>query len=154
MSTPITGFQSKTVGGSNTTALPYVGQIQDSTTRLALQAIWNQLNYLGGQVHGPVVGTLSPDQRPANLGAKDVGTLFWSTDFNRLYTWTGSNWTDFVGQAQRGMIGFFPTQPDNPAGWALCNGQTVSASTAGGTTTLGQVPTLPQYTGMNPWIRL
>jgi Phage Tail Collar Domain len=154
VSTPITGFQSVNKGASNTTAMPYVAQIQDSTTRLALQAVWNQLNYLGGQVHGPVVGTLSPDQRPTGLGAGDAGTLFWSTDYNRLFTWTGTAWTDFVGQLQRGTIAFFPNAPDNPNGWALCNGQTVNVSTSSGMTTTTQVPTLPQYTGMNPYIRL
>jgi hypothetical protein len=154
MSSPLTGFQSKSKGTSNQQAYPYVSQIQDTTTRLAFQAVWNQLNALGSQAKGPVVGTLNPDTRPTGLGQKDEGTLFWSTDFNRLYTWTGSGWEDFVGEPQRGMIAFFPNAPDNSAGWAPCIGGTASGSTASGTVVQVQVPGLPQYTGMNPWMRL
>jgi len=43
-------------------------------------------------VSGAMAGTLSPDQRPTDLGANDAGFLFMTTDTNELYRWSGTAW--------------------------------------------------------------
>lgn len=46
---------------------------------------------------GPMRGTLSPNQKPAGMGANDAGFLFYSTDFDRVYRFTGAGWQDAPG---------------------------------------------------------
>lgn len=153
MGSPLTGFQSQNKGASNTQPYPGVAQIQDINTQFALRAVWDRITYLSTFVRGPIIGTLNPDTKP-HLGPNDVGTLFWSTDFNRLFSWAGGNWQDGPGQMPRGVIAFFPAGPDNSAGWIPCDGRGGNASTSQGTVVSFQAPGLPQYTGMFPWIRV
>jgi hypothetical protein len=45
-------------------------------------------------VTGTMSGTISPDQRPADLGANDTGFQFQTTDTLQQYRWTGSAWVE------------------------------------------------------------
>lgn len=88
---------------------------------------------------GPMAGTLSPNTKPT-LTAADVGFVFQSTDFDRLYVWTGAAWADAPGEPTRFQIAFFQVTPGT--GWALCDGSATTASTAGGSTTPFTTPDL------------
>lgn len=95
----------------------------------------------------PFAGTLSPNQKPSDLGTRDAGFEFRSTDFDRLYRWTGSAWIDAPGQEARGQIAFFPITIDAAftpgTGWQLCDGTAgVTISKADGTTGTVTVPDL------------
>jgi hypothetical protein len=79
---------------------------------------------------------------PGGLGAADVGTLAWVTDYSHLLQWTGSAWT--WGPADPGS-GFYAMYESAPSGfgsnaWQLCNGSTVARFNADGTTTNVTVP--------------
>jgi len=50
-------------------------------------------------VSGAMSGTLSPDQRPTDLGANDTGFEFRGTDQQKQYVWSGSAWIDITGAA-------------------------------------------------------
>lgn len=147
----------------NNDAYPYVNQVQHFPTQQALRFAWDQINALKKNIAGPTQGTLNPDQKPANLGPKDKGTLFYSTDFNRNYVWTGTAWSDVPGAPTRYQTATFLTSPEPVVGWAPCNGQRVTASTSIGGTQLYQTPVLNQppsssvttsYTGLTTWVRL
>jgi hypothetical protein len=146
------GFQDPK-GTSNTQPYPGVAQVPDLATQFALRAVWDRITYLSSLVKGPITGTLTPDTKP-HLGPRDAGTIFWATDFNRIFTWNGSNWIDGPSQLPRGTIAFYISGPDNTAGWIPCDGRGGSASTSQGTVVAFQAPALPQYTGMFPWIRV
>lgn len=108
--------------------------------------------YVGGL---PFPGTISPDQKPTDLGTNDAGFSFFSTDFNRPYRWTGSAWADDIqrGAPQRGMIVYFSdtAPPEGGSGvWQLCDGTATNISTAtGGTAAF----TVPDLTTTNLFIR-
>lgn len=94
-------------------------------------------------------GTLDPDMKPT-LTTADAGYLFASTDFDRVYRWSGSAWADAPGQPTRGMIVYFEDDLLPGAWWALCDGSTVDRSTTtGGTNSL----TLPDLTTDNRFLR-
>lgn len=105
-------------------------------------------------VAGIQSGTLSPDQKPT-LTTNDTGYLFRSTDFERLYRWSGSAWADAPGQEKRFQVAWFPASIHADAvpgtGWQLCDGTAgVTRSTpTGGTTTF----TAPDLTTDNRFIR-
>lgn len=100
-------------------------------------------------VGGPMVGTLSPDQKPT-LGANDAGFRFASSDFDRVYRWTGAAWADAPGQPARGTIAYFDDTLLPGTGWALCDGGAVTRSTSTGTTAAF---TTPNLTGANRFLR-
>lgn len=83
----------------------------------------------------PMAGTLSPSVSPA---AADVGFLYRATDFDRVYRWTGSAWEDAPGQPRRGMMVF--ADGSLGTGWHVCDGSSVSISTATGGTTSKTLP--------------
>ena len=101
-------------------------------------------------------GTLEPDQRPS-LHSKDAGFLFYSTDFVRLYVWTGTAWAAI--QPDMKAVSFFTAAPSTN-GWHLCDGSTgVRCSKPDGTTELIDLPLLTggsdlkggtSYSGPNP----
>jgi hypothetical protein len=100
-------------------------------------------------VVGKMSGTInSPDQKPSDLGVYDKGFEFESSDFSRIFEWTGSVWHDLPGQPVRGVFSLDSAPAEN--GWHLCDGSTnVSKSLPNGTTTLVTVPNLvgayPKY---------
>jgi len=115
------------------------------TDRTALYVVDVQLWKL--IVNEPYAVTLAPNTKPADLVATDVNFLIRSTDFDRLYRWTGAAWTDAPGQPQRGEIVDFAITlgADFTPGawWSLCNGTAgVVYSKPDGTTGTVTVPDL------------
>lgn len=99
--------------------------------------------------------TLSPDTKPTDLAAADAGFLIRSTDFDRVYRWTGSAWADAPAQPKRGTIAWFDVTLHADfapgIGWQLCNGTAaVVRSTPTGTTT---TVTVPDLTTANRFLR-
>lgn len=91
--------------------------------------------FVGGGRPAPLtIATL-----PVGLTANDVGFLANATDFDRLYVWTGSAWTDAPGQPKRGLQ-FFSGSPGT--GWHICDGTVVTISTIGGGTSSFTLPNL------------
>ena len=72
---------------------------------------------------GTMYGTLSPDQRPAGLGANDAGFKFGATDTKRAYRWTGSAWAETTPQTPW-------TSDIDAAGFRLLNTGNVGIGTA------------------------
>jgi hypothetical protein len=68
------------------------GALWFETDRNVLYAMWNgRWTYLSGTMYG----TLSPDQRPTDLGAADSGFEFRSTDTPaRQFIWSGGGWVE------------------------------------------------------------
>ena len=101
-------------------------------------------------VAGTMRGTLSPDQKPADLtAAGDTGFLFHSTDFAHTYRWNGTAWRYAVeeGDPGSGWIGWWTVAPNNNGVWQLCDGATVTRSlNAGGTASV----TVPNLIGSYP----
>lgn len=101
--------------------------------------VWYQLQLLltaktWVYVLGAQSGTLSPDLKPT-LGTHDAGYLFNSTDFNRVYRWSGSAWADAPGEDDRKYVAMFFATPTY-VGWQLADGSVnVPVSTATGTVT-------------------
>jgi len=88
-----------------------------------------------------------------SLGAQDVGYLFYSTDYDRVFRWNGSAYEDAPGQPARGMIVYFdytnlPMQV--ATAWALCDGSSATRSVVNGTTASY---TTPNLTGSTRFIR-
>jgi hypothetical protein len=72
-------------------------------------------------IAGHMIGTLSPDTKPTDLGINDKGFIFEEeTTFHHKYKWTGSAWT----WADRGdpskRVSLFLSDPG--AGWKLMDG--------------------------------
>jgi hypothetical protein len=105
--------------------------------------LWASTGAAWVYVAGVQYGTLSPDQKPT-LTTNDANYRFRSTDFNREYRWNGSSWNDAPGQEPRFKASLFARNggPENAAGWALCDGSTVTRSTTSGGTTSVTVPDL------------
>lgn len=86
------------------------------------------------------VGTLSPNTKPTFLGSGDAyRAIFYSTDFDRFYWWTGAAWVGIAFDGGTIVLG-----ASAPAGkYHLCNGASVTVSTiSGGTASV----TLPDTT--------
>jgi hypothetical protein len=45
---------------------------------------------------GTMAGTLTPDERPADLGEFDTGFMFAATDTDEIYQWDGTAWVDIT----------------------------------------------------------
>lgn len=127
----------------------------DRTALYAVQVTGPAIVWLFIGQSTPFPGTLSPDLKPTDLTSNDAGFRFASTDFNRVYVWTGVTWVDAPGEDRRGYIQFFDVTLHADfapgAGWALCDGTAgVTRSTpAGGTTTV----TVPDLTTANRFLR-
>lgn len=90
----------------------------------------------------PMSGTLPPAISPV---ARDAGFRYRSTDFDRVYRWTGSAWEDYPGQPTRGIMVFATASLGT--GWHACDGASVTISTAtAGITTV----TVPNFIGLFP----
>ena len=91
-------------------------------------------------VDGYMLGTISPDQKPSDLGTNDARFIFYSTDFDHAYRWTGSAWILAPGEDTPGRIAFYTIAPGT--GWQLCDGtSTTRSTTVGGTAAV----TVPDY---------
>lgn len=91
---------------------------------------------------GEMRGTLSPDQKPSDLGTADEGFRFFSTDFFRSYRWTGAAWLDTGDELSRRSIVWFDAAPEPTTGWQLCDGTATTRSTSVGGTAAFTVPDL------------
>ena len=96
--------------------------------------------FLTGVMHG----TLSPDQKPGDLGATDFGFIFNSTDFLHFYEWDGTAWHFASGDGSKQIVGGDGAPPDGGL-WQLCDGSTVDIAQDDGTVVSTAVPTV---TGM------
>jgi hypothetical protein len=99
----------------------------------------------GGQ---PTRGTLA--SITGSLGTNDAGYLYFATDFDRVYRWTGSAWEDAPGQPMRGMMAYFRGAQLPGTGWGLCDGTTYTMSTSTAGT---QSYVSPNLTGSNRFVR-
>lgn len=115
------------------------GGALDPKLKTALQYIWEDIARYVNQDASPFTsGTLFPDERPSDLTTDDEDALFFSTDFNRFYRWTGTAWIG-IGDGFDYIAGF-RTAP-TVAGWHLADGSTnVRRSNEDGTTSLITVP--------------
>lgn len=57
-------------------------------------ALYENIKGVWRYVTGTMWGTISPDQRPTDLGPHDAGFTFRGTDYAREYIWTGTAWVD------------------------------------------------------------
>lgn len=130
-----------------------VGQVQDTPTALCLRLLWDSIYQLQTLSKGPTQGTLSPDTKPV-LGGGDVGVLFYSTDFNRLYRWSGSSWADDPTAPPRFQIAYFFSTPEPSTGWAQCDGRSVTRSTSSAGTSYFTTPVIPVLNGFPAFVRL
>lgn len=139
-----------TFSGAN---IPSVGSIFYETDRTVYYAVFNVSGVLVWQCipGGYMKGTLSPDQKPSDLGGNDVRFEFFSTDFSKFYRWTGSAWERRGDQDPAGMIGVFRVGPAaGIPGWQLCDGSTVDASRDDGT--INSI-TVPDYS-TSPYLKI
>ena len=96
------------------------------------------------QVQGGVwkwVGGVMRDtltNKPTDLGTDDTGFLFYGTDYLHTWRWNGSGWTYAPGDRASGEFGMFSDDPG--AGWATCNGSTVTRSNPDATTSSFTTP--------------
>jgi hypothetical protein len=58
---------------------------------------------------GTMLGTISPDQRPTDLGANDTGFRFEATDALRTFRWTGSAWTETTPASNTVQLAYLTT---------------------------------------------
>lgn len=132
---------------------PGLSEIKDSVVARAVRLLWDTLYKVEVLAKGPTEGTLSPDTKP-RLGSGDVGSLFFATDFNRLYRWTGSTWTDDSTAPPRFQISFFASSPEPVTGWVPCDGRSTIRSTSSGGTAYFTVPVTPSLEGNSAWLRV
>jgi hypothetical protein len=91
---------------------------------------------------GAMAGTLSPDQKPTDLGADDVGFLFDSTDYLHTYRWSGSAWA--FAPNDPGSAYIVAAGGSAPLGglWGACDGTTYNIASSTGTVTTAVSPDL------------
>lgn len=137
---------------ANVNSYPGISAIKDSVVVTALRILWDKLYQVEILAKGPTQGTLSPDTKPV-LGGGDTGTLFYSTDYNRLYRWSGSAWLDDPTAPTRFEVTRFFGAPEPATGWVPCDGRQALFSTSSGGTTYFQVPVIPVEAGLTAYIR-
>ena len=138
---------------NNNQTYPELNNIKDPAAARVIRTTFDILRNLQDNAKGPSEGTINPDTKP-RYGAQDVGRLFYATDFNRIFKWTGTSWTDAPGQDTRGRVSFFPPNTNPGVGWARCNSNNVFSSTPLGNVTKINVGNYPTTNGLIAWIRL
>jgi hypothetical protein len=93
---------------------------------------------------GSMRGTLSPDQKPTDLGTNDAGFLFFATDFAHTYRWNGSAWRYAIefGDPGSGQIEWWIVAPNNNGVYQLCDGTSTTRSLNTGATAAVTTPNL------------
>ncbi len=135
---------------------PFVNQVQDPGAQRAVHLLNDKLASVSDAAT-PLQGTLSPDQRPLNLDRRATDLLFYSTDFDRIFRWTGTGWEDAPGGGEpRNLIGWFwqPTPVVSRPGWALCNNSVVQQTDSQGNLVRLQTPIVNAINGLVAYIRL
>jgi hypothetical protein len=133
--------------------VPYLTQIlaKDQPTGQAIRFLGDQIAKV---TRGATLGTLVPDQKPVGLSLKDTGTEFFSTDYARLYRWTGTAWEDSPDAPARFQIVLFAQAPEPPIGWAQCDGRRVTRSTNTGGVVSYVTPVKSIDNSLQFWVRL
>lgn len=90
---------------------------------------------------GIMSGTLSPDQKPSDLVATDVGFMFDATDFFHVYRWDGTGWHFNSGDSSSQIVGGDGAPPMGGL-WQLCDGSTVDIAQDDGSVVSTVVPTV------------
>jgi hypothetical protein len=131
---------------------PGVGQVPDSLTQIALRLVHDLILMLSRK-SVPTRGTIAPDQRPV-LTPQQKGFLFWASDFDRVFVWSGLAWQDAPAQPVRGGVSWFlQTRPPGP-GWARCDGRAASITSPTAELRSLSTPIVDSLNGLDPWIRL
>lgn len=143
------------VRSARTDPYPGVELLSDPLLKQVLRYIWDRLADVFRHVEGPVLGTLSPDQKPTDLRRQDIGIEFFATDFNRGYRWSGVGWEDSPSAPTRFQVTYFVSSPEPPIGWIRCDGRTGLRSTATGGTLFFQAQVIPNDAqGNQAWMRV
>lgn len=129
---------------------PGVAQVTDPIIQQALRVLHDLLSMFTAKAT-PTRGTLEPDQKPV-LTPLQTGYLFWASDFDRVFRWTGTTWEDAPGMPTRGQVGFFRMSPG--IGWSQCNGNQTQTTGPGGQLFALTTPTIDSINGLLAWIRL
>lgn len=81
---------------------------------------------------GQMLGTLSPDQRPTDLGANDTGFRFQATDVvYSVFYWSGSAWVDTTAPANTYQLARGSSSPTLTTTATLLPGATLTLAKAG-----------------------
>lgn len=59
-------------------------------------------------IAGTLYGTISPDQRPTDLGANDIHFPYRATDTGQTFYWSGSAWVETTAQSNSAQIAYAP----------------------------------------------
>jgi hypothetical protein len=113
-----------------------VGKLFVETDRNAIYQVQYVSNAAAWKhIASKMPGTLSPDEKPSDLGTNDKGFEFESTDFLHVYEWSGAAWGLKAGELHPGAIVAFDANPGT--GWHLADGTAgvTASTTTGGTTT-------------------
>lgn len=119
-------------------------------TYLAISGVWIYMS-------GVMRGTINPNLKPT-LALADAGFVFYSTDFQHTYRWTGAAWEYAPGDDGSGFITHFAVAP-RTGSWQLCDGTAgVYESKADGTRaqvafSALAVGTMPNLTGTVSYLR-
>ena len=140
--------------GQNSQSYPALERIIDEPTRAALRLTYDRINEVRNTVLQPLRGTLSPDEKPRGLGQQEAGKLFYATDYNRSYRWTGIAWEDAPGTPSRNSVLWFVDNPNPPIGWVPCDGNRYARSTSDGRTEVFLAPLVADSNGQKAWIRV
>lgn len=135
----------------NNLSYPGLERIKDQVFVQAFRMIWDFIRKLEQLIKDPASGTLNPDQKPISPAE---GDKFFSTDFNRLYRFTGGVWEDDVTAPSRFQVSFFAADPEPLVGWAPCDGSSTLISTSYGAALYFITPVIPPLNGLLAWIRL
>jgi len=102
-----------------------------TVTYVAVSGVWT---YSAGTMAGPLA------EKPADLGAADVGFLFAATDYKHTYRWTGSAWEFAPGDSGSGFFQDFAIPPGSE--WQICDGSATTYAKGDGTTAPFTTPNL------------
>lgn len=134
---------------------PGLERIADQATRDNLRMLWDKQFSVDRAMRGPLVGTLDPDTKPKGLGQKDRGTRFLATDYNRIYVWDGSGWTDDpASQPARGAVHWFSPEDAPGNGWVRAQGGTSPKSTPDGRVEFTELMNISDILGLKAWVRV
>src|SRR5215831_15817325 len=98
---------------SSVTSGPHASRLKINPDNLPDGAIWTESDR-GNSIYqlqdgkwilisGGMSGTLTPDQRPTDLGAADAGFLFAATDTGQTLEWSGTAWVDITSRIVVGL---------------------------------------------------
>lgn len=139
----------------NNQGYPYVDNIEDKVTVAALRVLWDTTRFIQSNANSELRGLIGVrSEIPTNLSPTEAGKLFYSTDFDRTFRWSGSVWQDAPGQPTRYQIAFFRPEFPPSIGWARCDGSRATVTQSNGTVTQLTMPIVPALNGLLAWMRV